>query len=876
MIIREDSYILERPRINALLDEALNNLVVCVTAGEGYGKTMAVKSFLRGRKESTVWINITERDNDPLHFWENVVQSVGLNEARTGKFLEQIGFPESQSQMTHYLSAVYGTASNREKNLIVVDDCHLIINERVLNFVNRLMAFPHRKETTILISRVEPKLNAMPLLSKGILSEINADYLRFNEAEVLSYFRLRNIELSRDEAKKILADTEGWILAISLIAEEMKKENKKYSPSYLKSGSFREMEERLFASAPLPIRRFLLILSLFEQWPLEALEEIALSMAGELSSDKLPPDKLPFMEEFTAYTGELSSLISYDSYLHGLKIHRAFLDFLKEKQQMLSREEVKTAYTVMAQWCMNKGLWIDGAINYGIAGDYEGLIGAIYSFPRLISRTAAASFLEIIDRVLNDQDRDEEDLSFLFLRHVTRAGMCFNLGLYDESRAALLESIGEFEARSESDLRSLILSSCYDSLGILSVAVCQIREALDYFKGGSSFRKNIPSPIPDYMAKASIGSYVSTVRYPSGRGDFEEYIDFFCQCLTYFSSSISGNLAGMDNLCRAEMAFFMGDLDGAEQEAREAVFKLRENMQYEAESKGLFYLLRIHLCKGDISAARESLEQMETQLDIADYINRYVIHEIMTGWFYAHIGETERMAPWLKNDYEESDLNLMFHNYETMVKAKYLFAEKKYKEALNFIEKKGVREGLVYFHLGMLEITVLKAAIQSRMGKEGAAIKTLKAAYEMASSNFEVPGVFNIPFIELGEDMREIARVALGRLSSTDKGGEITGIPEAWLESIQSKSSVYGKKLSTVIQKDRIKGTDDKIPFLRSQEMTVLNSLSQGFTREEIARGSSLSMNNVKGIIKTIYEKLGAFNRADAVRIAIKSGLIKN
>jgi LuxR family maltose regulon positive regulatory protein len=45
-------------------------------------------------------------------------------------------------------------------------------------------------------------------------------------------------------------------------------------------------------------------------------------------------------------------------------------------------------------------------------------------------------------------------------------------------------------------------------------------------------------------------------------------------------------------------------------------------------------------------------------------------------------------------------------------------------------------------------------------------------------------------------------------------------------------------------------------------------------TQEEIAGISSLSVNTVKSVVRSIYTKLGAINKADVVRIAADMGLV--
>jgi LuxR family maltose regulon positive regulatory protein len=874
----DGQFILERPRLDVLLKRSLDYSVVFVVAGEGCGKTHAVRSFLDRTNKKVIWISLSERDNDPRHFWGSVIKAVSFHDPGTGKALEEIGFPESQSQIIRCHAVLQDATVDRKKHVVVVDNCQLVREKSIHDITSQVLAFPFPKETIILISRIEPALNTMALLSKGFLFRINADDLYFNEDEITAYFRLRNITLSPEEAKKIFTDTEGWILAIDLVVREMEKENKKYCSSRFKNGSFRSKAEAIYTSVPVSFQRLLVILSLFDRWPLEVAEKIAGS-----------PEKFPPQGERAEPFNLLSAVFYYDANLNGFRFHRLFLDFLREKQDELSREEIQSACAISAQWCMENNLCIDAAANHGIARNYKGLVKAIYFFPRLFSRPAAASILEIIEKVLKDSGRNEEDEDYLFLRHVTRAWLLLNLGRYDESRRDIQESIRVLEDMPPGPVSSRILSTCYHLLGSLSIVTYRITGDMDstpdYFLRGSYYYMRCPYVAPRPMTKTSIGSYVNLIGHPPKPGEFEKFIDITARCVPHASFPMGGFLSGMDSLCRAEFAFFCGELDMAEKYAMEAVSKAREKEQYETESKSLFYLLRIHLCGGNVSAVTETWKRLEAQLDIPDYINRYVIHDIIAGWYFAHTRETERIALWLRrgtppalaeaqaenpvvysggfrDESEEDDLNLQFSNFETMVKAKSLFAEKHYEEALNFLKRKELKKGLGSFHLGVLEINVLEAVVRSRMGDETGAIKALEAAYKMS-----LPNSLDMPFIEPGDDIRVLASAALN--------SEKCAIPRPWLETIRNKASVYSKILTTVAEQYRNKQGDGEVPFLTSQELSILAGISRGFTREKIAADSSLSINTVKNIIKTIYDKLGAFNSAGAIRIATSFGLLK-
>jgi LuxR family maltose regulon positive regulatory protein len=230
------------------------------------------------------------------------------------------------------------------------------------------------------------------------------------------------------------------------------------------------------------------------------------------------------------------------------------------------------------------------------------------------------------------------------------------------------------------------------------------------------------------------------------------------------------------------------------------------------------------------------------------------------GRFYAQIGETGKIASWLRDDREEGELNSQFHNFDFMVRAQCFFTEKQYHRVLETLGQKDDRQYLESFLLGKLEITVLEAACRFRLGEDGA-FALLEAAYGMAA-----PNSLNMAFVELGEDMRDMTGAALGRRESV--------IPRPWLERMQINASAYTKKRSVALRFLREgEGGAGKV-FLNSQERAVLEGFSRGLTRKEIAGKTGLSVGAIKPLVKRVYDKLGAVNRADAIRIASALGLL--
>ena len=853
-----------RPRVNALLKKALENPITFIKAGEGCGKSTSVKSFLEKRKEKVIWISLTQQDNDPSFFWENICQAVVLINAKAAGILKKCGFPFTQNQILSCISAFEESEGKNDRYIIIAEDCHHIYDPRVIKAVTQLLNNQFKNERYILISRRETSLNLIHLLSKGLLSRINTEELHFTKEEIMEYFLLKNMIIKESEAAAILYDTEGWILAVVLISEDMKKNKNEYKSTIFGKGIVEIIKKDFYDPCPDYLKYMLTIASLFESWSMEALEKIA-----EQLNVNLPAD-----EDIEKDLGSLNPLLRYDPYTQSLKIHHAFLELLKKEQETIGKEETRAACIVMAKWCMDNNLWIEAAKYYSKVHEYEGLIRAIHSYPRLYSFNTASVFLQLIENIVNDRRAQKDDENFIFLCYAERAGILLNLGRYKEAEQILNECITIFTAaldeKKENNFTYQILYICYSCHATMSlinyIYSADISRMPYYFKKGYKYQKFITDNKAHYTGKINIASYLNVIGKNPQPNEFEKFISVLSECIPYTASNnfISGSLLGMDKLCKGEQAFFYGNLDDAEQYLKEGIIETRRAKQFEAEAKGYFYLLRIYLGNGDYESSIEVWDKIEYLLVLDDNPNRYALYDISSGWIYAHLGKTEKIAAWLKEENEESGLNILFSNLEFMVKSKYLYAERQFNELLELIKSEKMSRSLGIFHFGFLELKLLEAASLKQLGMEEESLLAMEEAYKSSRMGSEL--LFEMPFIELGEDMRDLCRIALGKTQEL--------IPIPWLENIRNKSSAYEKKLNMVKTLYREKqGEEPSLPLL-SLELQILEKMSVGLTREDIAQELSMSLNTIKNTIKSIYEKLGALNQADAIRIALKNNLI--
>jgi LuxR family maltose regulon positive regulatory protein len=226
----------------------------------------------------------------------------------------------------------------------------------------------------------------------------------------------------------------------------------------------------------------------------------------------------------------------------------------------------------------------------------------------------------------------------------------------------------------------------------------------------------------------------------------------------------------------------------AEQFAYQALRKAQEANQYEIENRELYYLIRISLYQGTYDKIQNYLQRLEDQLSQKDYLNRDTYYDIVTGWFYLQVGQTGKIASWLKNEFEESDLNSLAYGLETLVRTKYHFYQGRYEAALAAMTNQKGIYGYGGFLFGKITFKLLEALCRYHIKDIPGAIAALGAAYELES-----PNVLDMPFIEMGRETAALTAAVLEEDAYKDTGCRI---PREWLEKIRRAASSYAAKIS--------------------------------------------------------------------------------
>ncbi|MDR0316234.1 MAG: LuxR C-terminal-related transcriptional regulator, partial [Treponema sp.] len=647
-----------------------------------------------------------------------------------------------------------------------------------------------------------------------------------------------NITLQQDDLRSIMQDTGGWAFAINLIARSYQKAPgySGYLQSAMKMNVFRLMETEVWDGISGPLQRFLIRLSLIDHLSVDL---ITLLSGGN-------NDLIDEMEKQNAY-------VRRDSYINAYLIHHLFLEFLSQKQDLLSEVEKKETYAIAGQWCNTNGFRFDALSYFEKAGDYKSIVLIFEELPAQIPPDIAEYTIKIMEQAPAQAFDTVEGLAIVHLRSYMCQGLwqkSIELAEYYEAKFLKLPKNNLYGKRS--------LGSIYYCWYYIRSLLCLTDDKYDHALYFEKFVNYVSKPVePHKMAVHCPGLWLTAVG-SSRKGAIDECIDNIARAVACMSRRFDGRMIGLDELARGELKFFQGDIRSAEELITRALDQAQEKKQFEIVHRALFYTLRIAVSQGNYAKAEQALKETKAMLDENEYINRFTNYDISLSWYYYILGMPEKIIDWLKEDFTPYIHAAFIENSGNQIKARFYFLTRDYPPLLAYIHEMKQRESYLF---GRIEMLAMEACVHYKMKDKAKAFAVLREAYQTALSNDII-----MPFIELGKDMRTLSSAVL-----KEPGCKI---PKPWLEALNRKSASYAKCQAHIIAKYRQANRMANDILFSPREAEILSDLSHGLSRAEIAASRNLSINTVKMVINNVYAKAGVENLADLIRIAVERKIV--
>ncbi len=216
-----------RPRLAAQLDEGLSRGLILIAAPAGYGKSVLLSEWARGRGLPLAWLSLDEGDNDPVRFWRHVLAA--LDVLRPG-IAGRVGPPAGSPPPSAYDALVTALINDVMAEpdlpdvLLVLDDYHLISSGSVHTPVRFLLEHRPPQLHIALASRSDPPLGLARYRGRGELGEVRASDLRFNLDEAGELLRQVAAELDLSVVAALTERTEGWAVGLQLAALSLRSQ----------------------------------------------------------------------------------------------------------------------------------------------------------------------------------------------------------------------------------------------------------------------------------------------------------------------------------------------------------------------------------------------------------------------------------------------------------------------------------------------------------------------------------------------------------------------------------------------------------------------------------------------------------------------------
>lgn len=213
------AYLVPRPRLNALLDEAVRAPLTLVVAPAGSGKTSLLRSWVAETDLPHAWLSLDEADRDPVQLWRGVLAALegvapGCAAAPAGLLRRPGGLLDAVGALLDDLEA-----RECEPKVLVIDDLQLVdevepVAASLSLFVQHLPAWLR----VVVASRRAPRLPVHRLRARGQLGEVHFAELRFSLDESAAMLVRLVPSLDPELVPEVAARAGGWAASIQLAA----------------------------------------------------------------------------------------------------------------------------------------------------------------------------------------------------------------------------------------------------------------------------------------------------------------------------------------------------------------------------------------------------------------------------------------------------------------------------------------------------------------------------------------------------------------------------------------------------------------------------------------------------------------------------------
>jgi LuxR family maltose regulon positive regulatory protein len=903
-----------RPRLVNLLVEGLASRLILVSAPPGFGKTTLVAGWLRGIDQPFAWLSLEENDNDPVRFLAYLIAALQRVDPALGQGLQPlIGAPQAPPPEALVEMLINELAERGRPAMLVLDNYHLIQNETIHHVLDELIEHQPVEFHLILLSRHDPPLPLPKLRACGQLTEIRETDLRFSEEEAVVFLQeAMHLELAPQDVASLTERTEGWIAGLQLAGLSLQqcedagrfianfRGDDRYILDYLMEEVFRHQSPE--------IRDFLLQTSILDRMSAPLCELILGGFEQSNGETSLSAgDILEYLERSNLF------VIPLDNRRELYRYHHLFADLLRFRLERKYPERLPELHRRASHWFAQAGdpdtamqhalaipdhtlaadlaeifmltmigssrltayqQWIahlpDGLITQraylcaGCGWTYS-LICQLESAAKHVAAGEAA--LEFYQPIFSPADK----------RQISREEVGGHLAAI---RAYIARLQGDYSGAVEHSHRALeglppeastVRSVVAFNLGMLHMHNGQMAMAREAFQDALEAAQKSEQNL--YIAVSTLcllGGMAVTVGLLNQAADYYERAIQMVQQESGLSVSMPalsyayGGLGGVH--------YQRNELDKAQQHLDTASRLVTHLGMPETIVMADIYQALLALERGDIQLAGKQLIQAEVRMQTHPVRGGILVEwSVSRGEFFLAQGDAASAVQWLKGRGIEAgalsgvsrttgmssdQMHLQgTREAEYLLLARALLAQGSIDQATDLFEQVCDLAKTTQNRAVLIEGLVFRAIIAcDRRGNSTQALPYLEQALDLAA-----PEGYVRPFIKAGESLIKLLRQAIAQ-----------GIHPAYAHRLLSDLIERERRLGRIMRppvgtNGRLSSLNTPLEPLTDRERQVLRLLAAGLSSNQVAEELIISVSTVRSYMKSLYQKLDAHNREEAI-----------
>jgi len=588
-----------------------------IEAPSGYGKTTAVKDYLKNVAEQDNVYWFTAVDEAPAALYRRLCRVIEKIDTGIGEHLLDIDIPNAFT-----IGDVCETLRSLEcerKTWLIIDNFQFFLPVLSPSFLTALLDHSGEELRIVIITQALKKEFLSAIVCRG-LPHITASDLQWETVDIQRYFEMAGVELKDSEALEIGEYTNGWVIAVHLQLCAFKE-----------TGVFSDdavqhlMEHLIWDKLSYRQQDLFMRLSVFETFTLQ-------QMCGVLDCIMLPDYAMDSLSiPFISYVDE------YQRY----EPHAVFYEMVKTKRKKQGMMFDCECLIKAGDLCRMEGRNAEALAFYARVKDYKKILMLELSqlvYVEIEDITFAEIALDITQNCLIKIWREHLGSMLNIAWAIRLAGRMPEFCALMEKLDVVLPDSGQLRAE-------WLLLSVYLHFPRLELMIPLVQKAAVMFEGSCSRVILSEAPWAFY-------EHLQLTAFHIKAGNADREADMLEEFIDTYSELTGGHGKGADALFRAELAYQRCDTAGAEIFAHKAAF-IAERSEQKIIQIGVAKLLaEIALLRADAEGWRSAVSAIEhvTSGSTQNTSMFRAVLDVVYGSLLAQFEDFERVPDWLKDD----------------------------------------------------------------------------------------------------------------------------------------------------------------------------------------------------------------------------------